>query len=53
MNVEAVKIALELLKRVDLKGSEAQAFIFVETTFANYVKENDQSSEVAVDGDEE
>ena len=48
VNVEAVKIALQLLQRVDIKGTEAQAYIFVTTTFENYVNENSPDGDGAV-----
>ena len=43
--LEAAKIALQLLTRVDLKGSEAEAYVYTVTTLKNYVEENSPSGE--------
>ena len=47
--LEAAKIALQLLTRVDLKGSEAEAYVYTVTTLKNYVEENSAGEDDADD----
>lgn len=44
--LEAIKIALQFLERVELKGTEAQAFVYTTATFKKYVEDNSPDAEV-------
>ena len=44
--LEAVKIALQFLERVELKGTEAQAFVYTQSSFKKYIEDNSPDAEV-------